>query len=185
VLDTASPPGQKCTRKDGAGWRGRKTHAEQASVLSSLTIRWLVTHESTESIGMSTIVGWSRLLRSRRRGLRPPIMALVARFGIHTHTRVRMTRAQVRLEFHARVSGTLHRTVSQSQCSTGVNRRKLRESERNEQNPYGSRKLVWGRSPRRETLGPVKNTQTQVSPPIWFGPGVFTGAEVRSAWSSS
>ena len=68
------------------------------SVLSSLTIRWLVTHESTESIGMSTIVGWSRLPHFCRRGLCPPIFSCRAIRMEFTHTRVRKRRAQVRLE---------------------------------------------------------------------------------------
>jgi hypothetical protein len=111
---------------------------------------------------MSMIVGQGQLLRSRRRGLCPPIFSCHDSDGIHTHPRQREASASSSAN-DARVSGTLHRTVSQSQCSTGVNRRKLRESERNERT-LTDRKSVWTRPPRRETLGP--ESQTQVSPPF-------------------
>jgi hypothetical protein len=134
----------------------------EQSVLSSLTIRWLVTHESTESIGMS-----DRRLEPAPAFLEegvpsPDLLLSRDSDGIHTHPRGQEANASS-LRNHARVSGTLHRTVSQSQCSTGVNRRKLRESEETNRT-LTDRKSVWTRPPRRET--PQPENQTQVSPPF-------------------
>ena len=131
----------------------------EQSVLSSLTIRWLVTHESTESIGMSDRRR-SRLLHLVGGALSPDLLLSRDSDGIHTHPRGKEASASSPRN-HARVSGTLHRTVSQSQFHRCEPAEVARV--RKKQRTLTDRKSVWTRPPRRETLRP--ESQTQVSPP--------------------
>ena len=161
VAATASPPGQKRTRRDGA-------------------IR--------PSFSDNSVVGHTRINRVDRRGSsagRLRILGVVRdllRRAIRmefTHTRVTKGRRKLGRN-HARVSGTLHRTVSQAPpVRIGGSCESQKETNRT-LTDLESRSGAGRRVARRRG-----RQNPDPSEPAAIGIGAFTGAEVRSAWSSS